>query len=243
MPIARVRNVANQLDSRQHDHDHEILEQEHDAPGQVRGQESAEQRSDCRGDRSCRTDERVGLLLILSLEVAVDQGLHRGQQQRGAKPTDDRPEDDDRGQALRQRHRQRADGVAEQAEHIRPLAADEISHLAPDQDEGGRHQRLQRDRRLNAAGRRVQIVHHRRDRDVHQRRVDHEHEHRHREQNRQPSIAPGRLRRDRDRRVAALDRARCLLSHPRTPSGHPVRLGGYTRAVREQEREAPRSPT
>jgi hypothetical protein len=155
-------------------------------PRQVGGDEASEQRPDRRGDRGGRSDQRVGLLLSLALEVAVDERLHRGQQQRRAQPTDDRPEDDDRDEILSEDHRQGTDGVAEQAQHVRPLAPDEIADLAADQDEGGRHQRLERDSRLHAADRRVQIAHHRRDRHVHERRVDHEHEHRHRQQQREP---------------------------------------------------------
>ena len=91
-------------------------------------------------------DQRVDLLLRRALEVAVDQRLHRGQQQRRAEAADDRPEDDDRGEALRERHRQRADRVAEQAEDVGALAADEVADLAADEDERGRHERLERDR-------------------------------------------------------------------------------------------------
>ena len=80
-------------------------------------------------------------------------------------------------------------GVAEQAQHVGALAADEIADLAADQDERGRYQRLERDRRLDAADGRAEVVDHRRDRHVHQRRVDDEHEHRHRQQDGQPLIA------------------------------------------------------
>ena len=143
---------------RQHDRDDDVLEQEPDAPRQVGGDEAAEQRSDRGGDRGRGTDQGVGLLLRRAFEVAVDQRLHRGQQERRAEPADHRPEDDDRGQALGERHRQGADGVAEQTQHVRPLAADEVADLAADQDERGRHQRLERDRRLDAADGRVEIV-------------------------------------------------------------------------------------
>ncbi len=98
------------------------------------------------------------LRCIGALEVAVDERLHRRQQQRRAEPADDRPADDDRQQALRERHRERADRVAEQAEHVRALAADQVADLAADQDERGRHERLERDRRLHAARRRVEVA-------------------------------------------------------------------------------------
>ena len=85
-------------------------------------------------------------------------------------------------------HRQRADGVAQQAEHVGPLAADEVADLAADEDERRGHQRLERDRRLDAADRRVEVLDDRRDRHVHERRVDDEHEHRHREQEREALV-------------------------------------------------------
>jgi hypothetical protein len=65
----------------------------------------------------------------------VDEGLHRGQQERRADPTHHCPEDDDRGQALGERHRQGADGIAEQTQHVGSLAPDKIADLAADQDE------------------------------------------------------------------------------------------------------------
>ena len=76
-------------------------------------------------------------------------------------PPIDRPEDDDRGEALGERHRQRPDRVGEKTQDVRALAADEIADLAADQDEGGRHERFECDRGLDAADRRVQIVYHR----------------------------------------------------------------------------------
>jgi hypothetical protein len=99
----------------------------------------------------------------------MDERLHGGQQERCPESADDRPEHDDRGQALRKRHRQRTDRVAKQPKHVRALAAEQIADLAADQDERGRNKRLERDRRLHAADGRVQIVHHRRDRHVHHR--------------------------------------------------------------------------
>ena len=62
--------------------------------------EAAEERPDRGGDRRRGADERVGLLLRRALEVAVDERLHRREEQRGAEPADDRPEDDDRRQTL-----------------------------------------------------------------------------------------------------------------------------------------------
>ena len=186
LPRPGVGHVVDELDLGQHDRDHDDLEPEADAPREVRGHEATEQRPDRGRDRGSGADQRVGLRPSRALEVPVDQGLHRGQQQRRPEPADDRPEDDDRGQALGERHRQGSDRVGEQPEHVGPLAPDQIADLAADQDERSRHQRLQRDRGLNAAHGRVEILDHGRDRDVHQRRVDDEHEHRHRKQQREP---------------------------------------------------------
>ena len=98
--------------------------------------------------------------------------------------------------------------VPEQAEHVRPLATDQVAHLAADQDERRRDERLERDRGLHAADGGVEILHHRGDGHVHQRGVDDQHEHGHRQENGQSSIERG-----------LLHRATC--SHPNSVS--PVR--------------------
>ena len=185
----RVGDVLDELDSAEDAENDQILEQEADAPRQIRGDETAEQRPDRRGDRGRGADQRVGPLPGGALEVSVNQGLHRRQQKRRAEAPEDRPEDDDRDQVLGERHRQRADRVAQQAEHVRPPSPDQVTDLAGDQDERGRHERLERDRGLDTADGRVQVVNHRRDRDIHQRCVDNEHEHRHREEERQQAAA------------------------------------------------------
>ena len=185
LPLPRVRDVLEQPELRQHDRDDHGLEQEADAPRQVGGDEAAEERADRGGDRGRRSDERIGLLLRRPLEVAVDEGLHRGQQQRGAEAADERPEHDDRRQALGERHRHRADRVAEETQDVRPFASEQVTDLAADQDERRRHQRLERDRALDGAHRRVEVLDDGRDRHVHQGRVDHEHEHRRRQHDRE----------------------------------------------------------
>ena len=93
---AGVRRVTNESDARQHDRDDDDLEQERDAVGQECGDEAADQRSDGGCDRRGRAHQGVGRLLGGPLEVAVDERLHRGQQERRSEPTDDGPEDEDR---------------------------------------------------------------------------------------------------------------------------------------------------
>ena len=185
-PVAGVGHLADQPAAEQDPGDDDRLEHEADAPRQERGQGAADERPDRCRDRARGADQRVHLGLHLALEVAVDQRLHRGQIERGAEAADDGPEDDDRGKALREHHRDGAQRVEDEAGHVGPLAAEEVAQLAADQDEGGRDERLERDRRLNAADGRVEILDHRGDRDVHQRRVDDEDEHRHRQQKAQP---------------------------------------------------------
>jgi hypothetical protein len=87
----------------------------------------------------------------------VNQRLHGGEIQRRAEPPDDGPEEDDRGQALTDHHRQSAGRVENEADHVGTLAAEQVPELAADQDEGGGYQRLDRHRSLDAAHRRVEV--------------------------------------------------------------------------------------
>ena len=148
---------------------------------------------DGRGDRGRGADQGIDPVLGLSLEISVDEGLHGGQQERGAKAADHGPEDDDREEALGQRHRHGADGVADKPDHVGAFAPDQVADFAADQDKGGGYQRLERDRRLEAADGRADVLHHGGDRDVHDRGVDNQHEHRHRQQQRESAVE--RLRR------------------------------------------------
>ena len=145
-PGPHERHVVNELDAGQHHRDDDGLEHKGDAPGQERGDEPAEQGPDGRGDRSRGADQGIDPLLRRPLEIAVDEGLHGGQQERRAEPADHRPEDDDREEALRHRHRHGADGVADQPDHVGALPPDQVADFAADQDESGGHQRLKRNR-------------------------------------------------------------------------------------------------
>ena len=217
------------------------LAEERDAPGQVGRDEAAEQRPDRGRDRRRRADEGVRLALHAAGEVAVDERLHRRQQQRRPEPADDGPEDDDGGQALRERHRQRAGRIPEQAEDVGALAPDQVADLAADEDERGGDERLERDRRLDAARGGVEVVHHGGDRHVHERRVHHQHEHRHGEEDRDPLVS-GRLLR-RVRRLALARRSRADLRE-RPPRPHrPQRVGRRrTRWARRPTRAASGCP-
>ena len=92
--IAGVRDVLHEPDAGKDDPDDDELEEEADPPRQERRDEAAEQRSDRRRDRRRGTHERIHPLLGSAFEVAVDERLHGRQQERGAQPAHDRPEDD-----------------------------------------------------------------------------------------------------------------------------------------------------
>ena len=192
LPRARIRDIAYQPDLSEHHRDDHDLEHESDAPRQIRRDEAAEQRPDSGGDRGSGADQGIRPFHRGALEVPMNQGLHRWQQQRRAKPPDDRPEHEDRGQALCQRHGECADRVRDQANDVRAFAPDEVGHLAACQDERGRHERLDCDRCLHAADGRVEVVHDCRNRHVHQRGVYDQHEHRRREKHRKAGAASWR---------------------------------------------------
>ena len=86
LPRPRVGHVVDEPDLGQHDRDHDDLEAEPDTPRQVRRHEAPEQRPDRGSDRGSGPDQRVCPRPSRSLEVPVDQGLHRGQQQRRPSP-------------------------------------------------------------------------------------------------------------------------------------------------------------
>ena len=159
-PRAGIRHVPYESDAGQHNRDDDGLQQESNPPGQVCGDEAAQQGAHGGRDRRRRSDQGIDLFLGCALEVPMDKGLHGRKQERRADPADERPENDDGRQSLRERHRNGPDGIAEEPQHVRPLAADQVADLAADQDEGGRDQRLERDRGLNAAHRGVKISYH-----------------------------------------------------------------------------------
>ena len=175
--------------------DDERLDQKPDAPRQEGRDEASDQGTDRSRDRSRRTDQREDLRASLSFEVAVDQRLHRREIEGCAQPAEDRPEDDDRRQALREHHRERTDGVEHHADDERAFTPEQVTDLAADEDERSGHERFDRYGRLDPAHRRVEIVDDRRDRDVHERRVDHEHEHRGRQQDALPGNTARAIRR------------------------------------------------
>ena len=158
LPRTGVGHVADQPHADEHDRD--ITASSRNPTGQDKNVviTATEQWPDRGGDRRRGADQGVDLRPGGALEVAVDERLHGRQQQRRPEPADHCPEHDDRGQALGERHGHGADGVTQQAEHVGPLAAEEIADLAADQDERGGDQCLQRDRRLHTGDGRVEVA-------------------------------------------------------------------------------------
>src|SRR5207237_5073386 len=95
--------------TREDGEDDQALDEKSRPPREDGRDEASQQRPDRGGDRARRADQRKDPRALLADEVAVDQRLHRREVERGAETADDGPEDDDRGQALREDHRARAD--------------------------------------------------------------------------------------------------------------------------------------
>jgi len=107
-------------------------------------------------------------------KCAVDElTANRRQQQRCAEPAHDRPEDDDRGQALRQSHGKGADRVVRAGPaHTRALRPIRSPTLLPIRMNAADTSASSAIADLNPADGRMQIVDDRCDGDVHHRRVD-----------------------------------------------------------------------
>ncbi len=136
-PVPGERLLADQPAAEQDAGDDDRLDRESDPPGKKRGQGASDERADRRRDGARGADHREDLGLHLPVEVAVDQRLHRGEVERSAEAADHRPEDDDRGEALREHHRDGAQRIEDEAGDVGPLAAEEVAQLAADHDEGG----------------------------------------------------------------------------------------------------------
>ena len=98
---------------------------EHPAPGEVRGREAADQRPDRNGDRARRGDHPVGGGPALLGEVRGDERDDRRQDQRRADALEERPAEQEHGQARREGSRQRAARVDDAADRERALATDQ----------------------------------------------------------------------------------------------------------------------
>jgi hypothetical protein len=90
LPRSRVRDVLDEPDAQEDDHDDHVFRQEADAPRQVGGEDAAEEG---RRRRRSRPPRRPGPAPCAARvpRSSLDERLHRGQQQRGAELPDHRP--------------------------------------------------------------------------------------------------------------------------------------------------------
>ena len=108
-----VGNVLDQANLGEHHQNDQCLEPEPHPPGQVRREKTPQERTDGGCDRRRGSDQCIRPLLGAPSEVAVDEGLHRRQQQGCTQSADDGPEDDDGIQILGQHHAHRTDGIGQ----------------------------------------------------------------------------------------------------------------------------------
>ncbi len=128
------------------------------APGEIGGDEAAYEGADSSGNRRRCADQGINPSLGAALKIAVDQRLHRRKEQGGAETPEDAPEDDHWHQAGGNGHRQCPNRICDEADHIGSLPADQVSHLAADQNERRRNQGLDCNCGLDAAHRGTEIV-------------------------------------------------------------------------------------
>ena len=170
---ARRRRPRDLPAQQQDDDHHDRLAGEHVAPRELRRHPAADQRA--RGDRDGRdaAEQRVGQRAVAALVGGGGERCDRGHHQHGAEPLDPRPADQQDGEVGAQRRRERSDPVDRQADRERAVAAQDVAELRAEQHECRHHERVQRDRRLNALDRRVEVLDDLRDRHVHDARVEH----------------------------------------------------------------------
>ena len=166
---------------------------EHPAPREVRRAEAADQRADRNGNRARRRHEPVGGGSPLGREVTGNEGDDGRQDQRRADALEQRPAEQQYGQALRERRRQRAAAVDHAPDRERALPADDRADLGARDHQRGHDQRVGRDRALDAGHGRAHVLRDRRDRDVHHRAVEGHQElaRREREQHERGAARPG----------------------------------------------------
>src|SRR5664280_2900769 len=153
----------------QHDHDFAC---EHPAPRGEGGDGAADQWPGSHCDGTRRRDQSVGGRPTLLREIAghkCDDGRH---DQRGPEALQARPSDDQHGQVGGEGRDQRPGSVDHQADGEGPTPPDECADLPTGDHEGGHHQGVEGDRRLNAGHGGAEVVGHRPDGDVHDRGVE-----------------------------------------------------------------------
>ena len=156
------------------DPDHEDdLAGEDDPPAEHRGGPATDDRADRDAGARDATDDRVGDLAVLALEVAGDQCDHRREHEGGADALEDRPA---QGQDRHRRGERRHGGAAavdDEADLEGAAAPDDVADLAAREHEHRHHEAVQRDDRLDGRDGRVEVGDQLTDRDPHDRLVEH----------------------------------------------------------------------
>ena len=165
----RVRDPPGEQKDREHDDD---LAGEDPAPREIRRAETADQGPDRDGDGACRGHQPVGGGPPFRREVPGDERDDRGHDQRRADPLQERPAEEQHGQARSDRGRERAAAVDDAPDREGPLAADDGSDLGAGEHQRRHHERVGGDRALNPGHGRAHVLRHGRDRDVHHRAVE-----------------------------------------------------------------------
>ena len=169
----RLRDLFAQEQDADHDHG---LGGEHVTPRELRRHPAADQRAGGDRDRGDPAEQRVRQRALAALIGGGRERRDRRHHEHGTEPLDAGPADQQHGEVRAQRRRERPEPVDRQPERERAVGAQDVAELRPEQHERRHHQRVQRDRRLHALDRRVEVLDDLRDRHVHHARIEHHHE-------------------------------------------------------------------
>ena len=164
----RVGDPAGEDQDRDHD---QHLAGEDPAPGEIGREDAADQRPDRNRDRPRGCNHPVRGRAAGDREVPGDERDDRGQDQRRADALEERPAEEQHVEVGCDRGRERAAAVDDAADREGPLAADDRADLRADDHQRRHHQRVGGDRALDPGHRRVDVGGDRRDRHVHDGRV------------------------------------------------------------------------
>ena len=171
-PRLRLGRVRHEAGHDQDEDDQHHFAGEDDPPGQFGGRPAAEDGPDRDARTGDTADHRVGDLSRLSGEVAPDERGQRREHQSGAETLEDRPADRQHRHALGARGQRRATPVDHQTDREGPPPADHVADLGARHHEHGHDQAVEGDHRLDRRNRRVEVVHQRADRHIHDRLVE-----------------------------------------------------------------------
>ncbi len=149
-----VVDLAQHGQDGQHDDD---LAEEDVPPGRVGGDGAADQRAGRDRHRARGRDQSVGGGAFVGREVGRDQSHDGRHDQRRADALQERPADQQLGEVLRDAGGERPGRVDHQADAHRLAAPHDGAELAAGDHQRGHHQRVQRDRGLDAGDRGAQV--------------------------------------------------------------------------------------